>query len=59
MISFSDDGDEVVFVHVNGELVGQIDHETYGWSGMTEAMALVEAIAKRLNITIDNTQDIV
>lgn len=59
MISFSDDGDEVVFIHVNGELVGQVDHGRYGWDGMTGVIELVEAIAKRLGIAIDNTQDIV
>lgn len=59
MITITDDGDEVVFFHVDNILVGEVDHGRYGWDGMTGVIELVESLATRLGVRVDNTQDIV
>lgn len=55
----TDDGDEVVYFHVNEENVGMVDHGAYGWEGMTEVIRLVENIAEAFGVPVSNTQDIV
>lgn len=37
---------------VDGETVGNFDHDTHGWVGMEAAEKLAIAIAKKLNIDV-------
>lgn len=55
----SDDGDEVVNFYIEEELIGSVNHDEYGWAGMTATIELVEAIAEAYGIPIRNEQDIV
>lgn len=58
-IVIDDDGDEVVHIRVDGEIIASVDHETYGWSGMSEVIQTIETIADRFNIPVNNKQGIV
>ena len=58
-IFIEDDGDEVVYIKVNEEVIAEVDHGAYGWYGMEQAIKLVETLAETFDIPIINTQDIV
>lgn len=59
-IVITDDGDETCHIDVDGvRLQATIDHEKYGWSGMPDVFELVEEIAQKLGVRVDNRQSIV
>lgn len=58
-IYIEDDGDEAVFIKVNEDVIGTVDHDAYGWAGMKEVIKLVETLAETFGIPVTNTQDIV
>ena len=58
-IVIDDDGDEVIHIRINDEIIARVDHDTYGWSGMSSVIEIVEAIADSFNIPVANNQDIV
>jgi hypothetical protein len=58
-IVITDDGDEQVFIHFDGELIATPNHEADGWSGMTRIIDAVEKMAEHMGIRVDNQQDIV
>jgi hypothetical protein len=58
-IRIHDDGDEVVWIDVDGEQLIEVNHDEHGWDGMTAVIKAVEAIADKLGIRVDNQQDIV
>lgn len=58
-IYITDDGDEVVFIKINEDILAKVDHGRYGWAGMEEIINLVEDLAETFGIPITNTQDIV
>lgn len=58
-IVIDDNGDEVVHIRINDEIIARVDHETYGWSGMSSVIETVEAIAESFGIPVTNNQNIV
>lgn len=59
-IVITDDGDETCFLDVDGvRLQANIDHEKYGWAGMRDVFELIEELAQKLNVRVDNQQNIV
>jgi hypothetical protein len=59
-IVITDDGDETCFIDVDGvRLQATIDHEAYGWAGMPGVFELIEELAQKLGVRVDNRQSIV
>lgn len=58
-IYITDDGDEVVFIKVEEDVIAEVSHEAYGWYGMENVIKLVEDLAEAFGIEVYNSQDIV
>lgn len=58
-ITITDDGDETVFVKLNGEDLFEVDHDMYGWAGMEAVINAVTKLADATGVEVENTQDIV
>jgi RNA polymerase subunit RPABC4/transcription elongation factor Spt4 len=58
-IRIHDDGDEVVWIDVNGEQVVEVSHDEHGWDGMIAVVDAVNAVAKAVGIRVENEQDLV
>lgn len=58
-ITITDNGDEIVYIHLDGQLLIEPNHDDDGWAGMSRIIELVEKIAAALDIRVENTQDIV
>jgi hypothetical protein len=46
------DGDDNIKIMLDGETMGNFNHDEHGWSGMEAATTLASAIAKKLNIEV-------
>lgn len=46
--------EETVDFYVNGEHVGNANHDEHGWSGMSAAVNLFRSVAKQIGAEIDN-----
>ena len=51
------DDDEHVTVLVNGEEVGDVNHDAHGWDGMEAALRIVRAIADQLGATVTESEE--
>lgn len=58
-VLITDDGDERIFVSVDGQRIATIDHETYGWYGMEKAVTLLLDLADEVGFKVDNEQGLV
>lgn len=58
-LSITDDGDEKVYMHLDGVHIFTANHEDDGWDGMTRLIALATTLALRLGVGVDNEQGIV
>lgn len=58
-IVITDDGDETVFIHLDGELLISPNHDDDGWAGMKRIIQTVEKIAAATGLRVDNRQDVV
>lgn len=58
-LTITDDGDEQVFIHLDGELLFILNHEDDGWDGMNRLLSLTVALAQKLGVEVDDRQDIV
>ena len=58
-IKIHDDGDEVVWIDLNGEQIWELNHDEDGWAGMERGIKLVTLLAEKLGVTVENEQDVV
>lgn len=59
LIDITDDGDERVFIHLDGELLIEVNHDEHGWDGMLAVINAVKKIALAADIDFNDVQDIV
>lgn len=58
-IRIHDDGDEIVWIDVDGEQLHELNHDLDGWDGMKRGIDLVEKLAKAFGVEVSYEQDIV
>jgi hypothetical protein len=58
-LTITDDGDERLFIKLDGVTMFEPNHEDEGWDGMTRMIELVTKLAEALGIEVENTQNIV
>lgn len=58
-IRIHDDGDEIVWVDFDGEQIWELNHDDDGWAGIKRGIELVEKLAAKLGVRVQNDQDIV
>lgn len=58
-VYITDDGDEVVFIKVEEDVIAEVSHDAYGWAGMQQVIKLVEDLAETFGIEVYNSQAIV
>ena len=57
-VRFHDDGDEVVWIDVDGEQVFEVNHDEHGWDGMTAVLDAVNRVCTKLGIKVDDEQSV-
>ena len=58
-IRIHDNGDEIVWIDVDGEQLWELNHDDDGWLGMGRGIKLVELLAAKLGVEVKNEQDVV
>ena len=51
-IAFVAPDEETLEIHIDGENVGNFNHDDHGWNGMQAAQQLMRAVARKLNFEI-------
>ena len=58
-VLITDDGDERLFVSVDGQRIATIDHDAYGWYAMEKTVTLLLDLADEVGFKVDNEQGLV